>query len=162
MAFDAFVKIDEIDGESSDEKHKDWIEIKSCDSRITQKMSTTASSAGGATAERASFQDFTFTKDLDKASPKLALACADGTHIDEIVVEFCRAGTEKIKFMEFKLTNCIISDYKMIADGRSFPLEGIAINFGRIQWSYTQQKRQGGGAAGSVAAGWDLEKNKKL
>ena len=27
MAFDAFLKIDGIPGESSDEKHADWIEI---------------------------------------------------------------------------------------------------------------------------------------
>ncbi|WP_353327541.1 type VI secretion system tube protein Hcp, partial [Chitiniphilus shinanonensis] len=28
MAFDAFIKIDGIPGESTDDKHKDWIEIK--------------------------------------------------------------------------------------------------------------------------------------
>ena len=27
MAFDAFIKIDGIDGESTDEKHSDWIEV---------------------------------------------------------------------------------------------------------------------------------------
>jgi type VI secretion system secreted protein Hcp len=110
MAFDAFLKIDGIEGESTDAKHQGWIEVRSCDNRITQKVSTTASSAGGATAERATFQDIRLTKLLDKASPKLAIACADGTHINSIVIEFCRAGTEKIKFMEIKLSNCIISD----------------------------------------------------
>ena len=29
MAFDAFIKLDGIPGESSDDKHKDWIEILS-------------------------------------------------------------------------------------------------------------------------------------
>ena len=29
MAFDAFLKVDGIPGESTDDKHKDWIEILS-------------------------------------------------------------------------------------------------------------------------------------
>ena len=29
MAFDAFIKIDGIPGESTDEKHKEWIEVGS-------------------------------------------------------------------------------------------------------------------------------------
>lgn len=52
MAFDTFIKIDGIPGESSDDKHKDWIEVVSYDHQIEQPASSTASSVGGATAER--------------------------------------------------------------------------------------------------------------
>lgn len=85
--FDAFLKIDEIEGESTDDKHQGWIEIKSCDHRLTQKVSSTASGVGGASAERADFQDFRLTKQLDKTSPKPAPACADGTHIGTVTIE---------------------------------------------------------------------------
>jgi type VI secretion system secreted protein Hcp len=76
MAFDTFVKIDEIPGESTDDKHKDWMEVSSFAWAATQKTSATASSSGGASTERATFDDLTFSKTYDKASPKLALACA--------------------------------------------------------------------------------------
>jgi type VI secretion system secreted protein Hcp len=161
MVFDAFIKIDSIEGESTDDKHQGWIEVLFCESEVTQKVSKTASSAGGATAERATFQDFKFTKQLDKASPKLALACAAGTHIDNIVVEICRAGGDKVKFMEYKMSNCIISKVSTESGGE-FPFETVSINFGKIQWCYTQQKRQGGGAAGNIAGGWDLQRNCKV
>ncbi len=52
MAFDAFLKIDGIPGESTDDKHKDWIEITSYSQAIHQPASSTASSVGGASAER--------------------------------------------------------------------------------------------------------------
>lgn len=163
MAFDAFIQIDGIEGESTDDKHSSWIEITSFDSGLAQRSSTTASSVGGASAERADFRDFSITKLLDKASPKLALACADGTHINSIVVELCRAGTEKVKFMEYKMTNCIISSVSTAAStGGDFPEEHVAINYGKIQWVYTQQSRAGGGASGNIPAGWDLEKNCKV
>ena len=83
MAFDAFIKIEGIPGESTDDAHADWIEVLSYSCGVSQPASGSASSGGGASAERADFQDFSIVKALDKASPKLALACADGTHIGE-------------------------------------------------------------------------------
>ncbi len=162
MAFDAFIKIDGIEGESTDDKHSGWIEATNYNLGLSQAVSSTASSSGGASAERASFQDFSFTKDVDKASPLLALACADGTHINTITVELCRAGTDKVKFMEYKLTNCIISSVSNSGGGGDFPKESLTVNFGKINWAYTVQKREGGGASGNVASGWDLQKNCKM
>lgn len=128
---------------------------------IQQTISTTASSAGGAGAERADFSDLSFTKLLDKSSPMLAVACAAGTHFNTITIELCRAGTEKIKFMEIKLTNSIISSIALSAGG-DFPSETVTLAYGKIEWKYTQQSRNGGFSAGNVAAGWDLQRNCKV
>jgi type VI secretion system secreted protein Hcp len=162
MAFDAFIKIKDIDGESTDEKHQGWIEVVSYTHGLSQSVSSTASSAGGASSERANFDDFNFIKQLDIASPALALACADGTHIDEVIVELCRAGTEKVKFMEYKLTNCLITGVSTNGNGNGdLPTETVKIAYGKINWAYVKQDRQGGKAAGNMAAGWDLQKNCK-
>jgi type VI secretion system secreted protein Hcp len=162
MAGDAFLKIDGIPGESSDEKHKDWIEVSNFSWGVSQAASATASSSGGATSERATFQDLSVSKTLDKASPKLAIACASGTHIKEVIVELCRAaGEDKLKYMEYKLSNCIISSITTHGGGGE-PHESLNFNFGKIEWTYTQQKRTDGGGGGNVAAGWDLQTNKKV
>lgn len=161
MAFDAFIKIDGIECESSDSKHRDWIEILNYDVDVSQTASATASSVGGAGTGRADFSEFCFTKLLDRASPKLALACAGGTHIDHIVVELCRAGGDRIRFMQYKFANCMISSFKTSADG-DFPEDDIAFVYGKVEWCYTLQKRAGGWSAGNVAAGWSLEKNCKV
>ncbi|MDR2015728.1 MAG: type VI secretion system tube protein Hcp, partial [Azoarcus sp.] len=58
MAFDAFLKIEGIPGESKDSGHDGWIEILSYHHGVNQPASKTASSAGGATAERVNFGDF--------------------------------------------------------------------------------------------------------
>lgn len=117
-----------------------------------QKISSTASSAGGASAERADFADFSFVKQIDDSSPKLALASADGTHINHIIIEFCRAGMEKIKIMEYRLSNCLISEVEMAARG-DFSVEKVNIKYGKITWTYTRQNRQGGSAYGNVSSG---------
>lgn len=162
MAFDAFIKIKDIDGESTDENHQGWIELLSYDHGVTQQVSGTASSAGGASAERANFKNFSITKQLDIATPALNLACADGTHIDEVLVELCRAGTDKVKFMEYKLTNCLISAVTVSGgSGGDLPTESVTFNYGKITWSYAKQDRKGGKVSGNMAAGWDLQKNCK-
>lgn len=38
MAFDAFIRFDRIEGESSDSKHSGWIEMTSCDMEIHQTL----------------------------------------------------------------------------------------------------------------------------
>jgi type VI secretion system secreted protein Hcp len=162
MPFDAFLKIDGMPGESTDDKHKDWIEVLSYSWGASQLASATASSAGGATAERANFQDFSIVKTLDKASPKLALACADGTHIKDVTIELCRAGGDKVKYMEYKMSDCIISSVSVGGGGGGEPTESLTFNYGKIEWTYVQQKRADGSGGGQVAAGWDLEKNKKV
>lgn len=165
MAFDSFIKIDGIPGESSDDKHKDWIELISYDHHIEQPASSTASSVGGATAERVNHGAFKFIHQLDKATPKLLEACCTGKHIKEVTIEFCRAGGDKVKYMEIKLEQVLIS--AVTENGSStgesgFPSETVSLSYGKIKWTYTQQKRQDGSAGGNVSAGWDLTANKTI
>jgi type VI secretion system secreted protein Hcp len=158
MACDAFIKIDGIEGESMDERHAGWIEIQSYDLDINQPVARTASSAGGAGAERADFSPFGFTKLLDKASPNLALACADGTHFDTIVVELCRAGGDKVRFMRYTFADCVINGFNTSAD-KGFPEDDVSFVYGKVEWCYTRQNRAGGHAAGNMVCAWNLEKN---
>jgi type VI secretion system secreted protein Hcp len=165
MAFDCFLKIDGIDGESTDAKHQKWIEVLSFSTGMSQPVSSVASSAGGATSARVNMQDFQVVKHIDISSPKLAEACCTGKHFNKVTIELCRAGTEKIKFMEYKLANAIVSSITSggtPGGGEDIPTESISFNFGKIEWAYTQQKREGGGAGGNAAAGWDLQKNVKV
>jgi type VI secretion system secreted protein Hcp len=159
MAFDGFIKFKTIDGESLDSKHQGWIEISDCNMEILQTVTKTASSVGGASAERADFSDFRFTKLMDKASPALSLACADGTHFDTVIIELCRAaGSEKLTFMKIELLDCLISSIAMSAAG-DFPSEIIQLDYGKIQWTYIQQDRQGGMPKGQSAASWNRRQN---
>lgn len=158
MAFDVFVKIDGMEGESSDDSYMGWIEVLEYGLGVAQKVSRTTSSAGGFSVGRANFTEFTFRKQLDLASPGIALACADGTHIDVVTVVLCRAGKEKVKSMEYRLTDCMVSEVSTMGGG-AFPSETISITFAKIVWAYSQQKRQGGWAAGNYAAGWNLRRN---
>ena len=163
MAFDAFIKIDGIEGESTDDQHPGWIEIIAYRSGHSMPISKRTSSTQGATLGRVNFNTFTFSKLIDKSSPLLLSACAAGTHINEITVELCRAGTDKVKFIKYKFKNSLISSV-LTSSGdpnNGFPVELVKIAFGKIEWCYRQQNRSGGWALGHIAAAWDLQRNCK-
>ena len=79
---------------------------------------------------------------------------------DYIVVELCRSGGDKVRFMQYKFANCMISSFVTSADG-DFPEDKVAFVYGKVEWCYTLQKRAGGWGAGNVATGWSLQKNCK-
>ena len=161
--FDAFLKIDGIPGESTDDKHKDWIEILSFSHGVSQPSSGSRSSGGAASGQRADHQDFSIVKTLDKASPKLYLNCCNGTHIKEVKVELCRATGDKQKYMEFKMSDVIVSNVRpggSSQGGEALPLEEVAFNYGKIEWAYTATDHKTGKPAGDVKANWDVTKNK--
>ena len=91
MAIDVYLQIDGIKGESTDDKHKDWIECKSVSWSVEQPKSATASTGGGHTAERCEHKDIVISKLADLASPVLLQTCSAGKTIPKARFEFMRA-----------------------------------------------------------------------
>lgn len=161
---DIYVKFNgpDIEGESLDQKHKDWVEVSSWHHRMKQPKSATASSTGGHTAERCEHEVMEFTKNLDLVSPKLYEACSGGTTFKDVSVEFMRADGDgkRVKYLEINMKNVVIADVAPSVNGESFPTESFALNYGAIEWKYTRQKGEGG-ASGKTQGAWSLVKNDK-
>jgi len=161
MAADNFIKIDGIKGESTDDKHKDWIEILSYTFGVSQQKSAAdASATASATSHRADFQKLTIIKHMDIASTPIFKACVKGTTIKEVFLELCRAGGDKQKYMEYKLTDAIISSVSTSGGSSGEATESVKFNFGKIVQTYTKIGRDGK-PAGQQPAGWDLTTNKE-
>ncbi|PYD94472.1 Hcp1 family type VI secretion system effector [Pseudomonas syringae pv. pisi] len=71
MFFDAFMKVDGVEGGPLDDGHKGWVELLYYHYSAMQSISRTASSNGGAIAGAVSLGDFQISKYVDRAIPKL-------------------------------------------------------------------------------------------
>jgi type VI secretion system secreted protein Hcp len=165
MAFDAFLKVNggNVKGESTDDKHKEWIEILSFSWGVSQMGSGAASSGGSLSSERADFADFSIVKTLDNASPQLYLACSNGTHLGDIELELCRAGGEKEKYMSYKMEDVLVTSARpggSSQGGEALPLEEVSFRYGKITWEYTYTDPHGGAGSGANPTHWDLKANK--
>jgi len=163
MAFDAFLFVKDIDGESSDDKHQKWIEVLSFSHGVAQPASGSPSDRGGRSAERCNHNDFSIVHALDKASPALALACCNGTHIPEVSVELCRAAGDKTPYMKWKMEDVLITSVSpggSSQGGETVPLESVTFNYGKITWTYSETDHKTGKKTGQVEKHWDLVANK--
>jgi type VI secretion system secreted protein Hcp len=157
---DIYMQIDGLKGESTDSEHKDWIELLSFNHSISQPASASASTAGGGTTGRSQHSDYSITKYVDLASPKLYEFASSGKHIKNVTIEMLRAsGDKRVKYMLVVMEQVVIS-HVAPAGGGDFPSESVSFNYGTIKWTYTQQKRTDGTGGGNQAAGWDLTANK--
>lgn len=161
MSVDIFLKIDGIDGESTDDKHKKWIEVLSFSHGVSQPVSG-ASASGGRTGGRADFTDVSLVKTVDNASPDLNIYCSKGQHIPKIEVEFCLATGDKHNFLKYTMENCIISSVGVSgsAGGEVKPSESLTFAYGKIKWEYTPIDHAGK-AGSTTGRSWDLEANKQ-
>ena len=157
---DMFLKIDGIEGESRDHKHKNEIQLMSFTFGATQAGSSGI--GGGAGIGKAQFQDLHVTKYVDKATPKLLEALATGKHTAKVVLVCRKAGGEQHEYLQWTLSEVLISSLQISGSGsEAIPSESLTMNFSKIEVEYKAQDEKGN-LTGVVKAGWNLAENKKV
>lgn len=159
-AVDYFLKIDTIEGESTDDKHKNEIDVQSWSWGETN-VGTHAGGGGGG-AGKVSMQDFNFVMRVNKASPKLLLACANGQHIKEALLTCRKAGGDQQEYLMIKFSDLLVSSFQTGGSaGDVVPMDQIALNFSKIEYEYKPQKKDGT-LDSAIKTGYDLKLNKKV
>jgi type VI secretion system secreted protein Hcp len=131
MAMDIFIKIGDLKGESVDDKHKDEV------------------------------QDLSFTHYIDKVSPNLMLACANGKHFSEALLTVRKAGEKPLEYLKITMTDLIVTSVTTGGSGGEDRLtENVSLNFSKFKVEYTPQKKDGSGDA-PITIGWDIAGNVK-
>ena len=157
MATDYFLKIEGIEGESSDDKHKNEIDVLAWSWGVTQSGSMAYGGAGG--TRRASFNDFIFTHHIDKATPLLMKACAAGTHIPDATITVRKAGKGQQEYLIIKMTDVLITGVATSVAEDATGAESVTLQFAKVDFEYKPQK-----ADGSLDAGlhfkYDIKDNK--
>jgi type VI secretion system secreted protein Hcp len=159
VATDIFLKLGDIKGESTDERHKDEIELISWTWGVAHATPPNSSSHG---AGRATFQDFVFVHHLDKASPRLMQACATGQHIPQGVVSERKAGASAQEFLVITFTDVIITSVQpSAASGGDAVVEQVGLQAGKVDLEYKAQ-RPDGSLDEAIAFKFDIAANKPL
>ena len=107
MAADVFLKLGDIKGESSDDKHKGEIDVLAWSWGVSNAASMATGGGGG--LGKASFHDLTITHYIDKASPNLLKMCATGEHIKEATLTQRKQGKGQQEYLLIKLTDVMVS-----------------------------------------------------
>ena len=160
-AVDFFLKIEGIEGESTQKGHEKEIEIQSWSFGVSNAGSFAGNMGGG--SGKASFQDIHVTVPISKASPKLWLACATGEHIKSALLTARKAGKTQQEYLKIKMSDLLVSSYQNGASEGSgvMPTDQISLNFTKFEIAYAPQKIDGSLEA-YINTGYDLKKGTKV
>jgi type VI secretion system secreted protein Hcp len=158
MAVDYFLKLEGIDGESVDDKHKNEIQIQSW-SWGGSNVSSVAGT-GGSGAGKVDLSDFSIMTYFDKATPKFFKSLAAGTHIKTGTMSAVKSGAEgkpylKVDFQELFVTSLQISASNEI------PAVSLSFSYNQIKIDYSTQNEQGN-VTSTGAQGWNVKENKAV
>ena len=153
MSYDIFLKIQGIKGDSTDDKHKEWIEVLSYKHRINNPFGGAINASGDYIGAKASHYDFNIVKKLDAASPTLFQYCHLAKRIPQVQLELCRAMGDKTPFMKYTFKEAVIASVEPGGSHDSndtLPLETISVRYVQISLEYTATDPTGGGRKGAT------------
>jgi type VI secretion system secreted protein Hcp len=157
MAFDTFLKIEGIDGESTRKGFEKQMEIASF-SLGASNPATIGSGTGGTGGGKVSVSTFNVMKRTDASSPLLFQACCQGDHYPKATVTLNKAaGKAPIDFLKYEFEEVYVDSVQWSGStgGDDTPTESVSFSFAKVTVTYTPQKPDG--SKGSPAVGsWDL------
>jgi type VI secretion system secreted protein Hcp len=153
---DMFLKIEGIDGESLDDKHRNEIHIHAY--HFGAHNSGAGLSNGAIAAGKV--QDIHFTKHVDKSSPNLFINCCSGKPIPTAILTVRKAGEKPQEYMIVTLSDVVVSSYNHKGgDNDELPVETVSLTFSKIRYEYKPQSADGTLGA-TVAKTYDLKANR--
>jgi type VI secretion system secreted protein Hcp len=144
MAVDIFLKLDGIEGESTDHKHKGEIALESFSWGASNSSSVNEGGGGGG-AGKVTFQDFSFTAKVGTQSSQLFRALLEGRHIRNGTLTVNNGREVETVVM---LNEILVSSYKENVDVTTVqcdrddqkttinntPTESVSLNFAKIEF----------------------------
>lgn len=152
-----FLNLGDVGGESADSSHAGEIDVLAWSWGVSQSGSAHYGAGGG--TGKASVQDLSLTKWVDKASPELVKRCCNGKHIPEAVLTIRKAGEKPLEYLIIKMKDVLIASVSTGGSGGEDRLtEQVSLNFAEIEVQYTEQKKDGTKGA-AVKASYNIAAN---
>lgn len=152
-AVDYFLKVEGVDGESKDDKHKNEIDVESWSWGIVSPRDA----ASGLPTGKRQHKPFVITKQVDKATPKLMLACADGKHFKEVVLTL--SANDRPDYVRYSFFDVFCSEFDDSGTNGAVPMEQVSFNYAKVKVEYKEQDAKGTPGA-THQASWDFQENR--
>lgn len=158
---ETFLRLGDIKGESTDQKHKDQIEILSFTQSWTNSVEFGGGS-GGAGVGKVQCGAITMMKNIDKSSPLLLKGIATGQHFKDAVITFQSSDTrlQSPEYYTITMTTVFLTELSQTdsADPNRI-FEKLVLNAGTFEFKYTPTDVKGK-VGTPVSFKWDCMSNK--
>ena len=132
-----YLKFGNVKGNVTADGYAGQIAVKSIEFEVSRQVSMEAGNLSNRESSKPSLSRIEITKKADNSVAALFKEALTGSAGQEATLTFVRTGSDKVQeFMTYKLTNCIISRYKINAEGDEEPSELLELSYSAIEVSY--------------------------
>jgi type VI secretion system secreted protein Hcp len=156
MAVDYFLKLDTVEGESTDKDHKNQITLLSFSWGASNVSSV--SGTGGSGAGKVDLSDFSVMTYFDKATPKLFKNITLGTHFKTGNVEAVKSGSDGKPYLKLDFKEMFCTSLQMSASNE-IPTVSISFSYNEVKMEYFAQNEQGN-LVSTGAVTYNVKENK--
>jgi type VI secretion system secreted protein Hcp len=140
-ASDFLLKLDGIKGESTDERHKDWIDVLSWSWGVAQLAN---GGSAGARVGKSCPSDLVLNKFVDSSTPPLIGSAAGGTVIPNgILIGMRQGGKESQEYLKVEMKNVFVSSFQTGGSTGATPVDSVSLRFSSMTVTYSPQKPDG-------------------
>lgn len=155
-----YMKISGIDGDVTAKGHENWIHVDSLEFSTKRTLNTQPGRIADREGARPALSEITITKQMDKSSPLLFSESCVGKAKDEVKINLCTTGSEITPFMEYTLSNVIVSRYQIDStssgEASSHPREHISLSYDKVEMKFTPFD-ENNKPQSPIPAGYDLK-----
>ncbi len=154
----AYIKFDGVEGEAQEKDHKGWSDLAS----FGQGLHQPGGGATGATRRRGDviMDDISCSKELDKASPKIAESICKGKVYPKVEIHLTASVSDagRETYYSYELKNVLVTSYNIGGAGQSeeVPMEDFSLNYEEIKVTY-QEFDSKGKSKGKLEYTWKVE-----
>jgi type VI protein secretion system component Hcp len=132
-----FMKYEGMQGNATEENHPgpDWISCNSLSFSAFRDAQAKMGQGGSRQGKPVEIGDFTFTKEMDPASPNLYLGSLF-SKAKKVTIHITRGGEGATNCLELELGQCCVTNYSISSDGNTHS-EVVSINALELGMKYT-------------------------
>lgn len=155
---DVFLKLGDIKGESTADKHKNEIDILS----YTQSFSNSGTIGGGGALGRVTCGAVTVSKGIDRSSPAIIQLAVTGRHVKTAVVTFRVVGENPVEYYKVTMDDVLVTSINQSdsADPARI-VESVSMLAAKFKFEYRPQ-RSDGSLGAWVTTAYDCTKGTAL
>lgn len=157
MAWDAFLEVDGVSGESQRSGHEGQIELISFDFGGSNPSSVGIGSGGG--TGTVNLAGFNFIKKTDAASAELFQHMCTGNHFPVATLTMYKSGGDAgaVDYLIFAFEEVYVDaiNWSGSEGGDGVPTESVSFSFGKVEITYNEQNPDGT-KGGSHVGSWDV------
>ena len=132
-----YLEFEGIKGNVTAEGYTDHIAVNTVDFGVARGITMEAGNMANREATRPALTEVNLTKFADNSVSALFKESVTGSAGKTVKIKFVRTGADKvIEYMDYELSNALISSYSISASSEGEPMENISLSFSKIMVNY--------------------------